>query len=327
MCGVIYFWNRIVGFFTGRRSINDDFFRKKETKKIKKNSENLIKFYQLPPNTELHEITQEVLKDPLVKKAQKKSIQATKRRIFVFVYPSNGLAIKGIVSFVPDSAHNPVLVILRGGNNNFGLLNPGDELMCLGHYTTLSTLYRGGMSEGKDEFGGEDVNDVKQLIDFIPELQQKLNVQFQSKKMFLLGQSRGGMQMFLTLAKFPELQSHFTKIISLSGILDMCQCIATRPDMKEMFIDKFGLVDGLNEEEWINRRDPLLAADKIKPSLPIVIIQGGQDNRVSLEEGHRMVERLKAAGHQVEYLEIKTGNHCLRNVKDLTKIILDFLRV
>ena len=136
------------------------------------------------------------------------------------------------------------------------------------------SAYCWGASEGEDEYGGQDVNDVKNLIDFIPHLEQRLNAIFQKEKMHFLGGSRGGMQMFLALVRFPELQTRVAKIVSLSGMLDMCQCLATRPDMKTMFIKELGLVENVNEdeEEWINERAPLLAADKIDPNLLILII-------------------------------------------------------
>ena len=141
----------------------------------------------------------------------------------------------------------------------------------------------------------------------------------------MLGRSRGGMQMFLTLARFPKLQDCFSKIVSLSGILDIRQCIASRSDMEEMFIEDFGLEKGINEEEWINKRDPLLTVDHIQPQLPILIIQATDDNRVSLAEGYNMVSKLQMAGKSVTYWEIEGAKHCLNNIEGRVDLILNWL--
>ena len=237
-----------------------------ESEKLRELFSEYAKFYEMPFDVEIKDITEELLKSPYVNDAQKQSIKNFNRRTLVFIYPSDGFKIKGLISFVPEPQNYPLLVFLRGGNRVFGILNPGWDLMCPEQYTVISTTYRGGVSEGIDEFGGDDVNDVKNLINFIPELENKIGVNFQNQKMFLLGGSRGGMQMFLALARFPELQTLFSKIVSLSGMLDIHQCIASRSDMEEMFIKDFGLEKGVNDEEWINKRDPFLAANLLTRS-------------------------------------------------------------
>lgn len=296
-----------------------------ESQRIYERSLQIAKFYELPAGQDLKEITAELLESPLISEMSKDNIRAFDRRIFLFSYPSDGLQIKGIVSFVPNPQDQPMLVVLRGGNRIFGLLNPASDLICAGQYTVLATAYRGGVSEGVDEFGGRDVNDVKQLMDYLPELEQKLHLSLQNENMFLLGGSRGGMEMFLTLGRFPELQNRFKKVVSLSGLLDMQACIAGRRDMKEMFIADFGLIENVNEELWMAERNPILTADKMRTDLPILIIQGTQDNRVGLEEGYHMVSQLQAHGCAVTYWEIEGAEHCLINIDDRVPQILQWL--
>src|SRR5437588_11407714 len=125
--------------------------------------------------------------------------------------------------------------------------------------------------------------------------------------------------MFLTLARYPELQDHFNKIVSLSGILDLELQMETRPDMKEMFQNVFGIKPGFNDKDWINRRNPLLTVPFIKKDLPILIIQGAKDIRINLEEGHHMMQKLQEHGNNVSYLEVPDGSHTLYGMKDRTK--------
>lgn len=297
----------------------------KEGQEIQEKSRQLFSLYDLPLGLTMREITTDVLANPTTTESQRENILAHDRRIFLFRYPSDGVYVKGFISLTPNNQNQPLLILLRGGNKKFGLLNPAIDLASYKDYTTISTTYRGGVSEGEDEFGGKDVKDVKNLIDYIPYLEQTLQVCFQPKQTFLLGASRGGMQMFLTLARYPEIQRKINKIVSLSGMLDVQHQIEERPDMKELFVNEFGLKIGENEETWIKQRNPILAVPLIRKDLPILILQGDKDLRVSPAQGYHMVERLQENGNQVTYSEVPGGDHTLYNFPDRMDFIVGWL--
>lgn len=299
----------------------------KEGHAVLERSQRVAKLYDLKEGEDLKDITEIILGSPDTSDLAKNDILAYDRRIFVFTYPSDGLQIKGFVSYTPNSEGQPLLMLLRGGNNVFGLFSPGIDLGTYKDYTVVSTTYRGGVSEGVDEFGGADVRDVKHLFDYLPILQQKLHKHFNPRKVFMLGCSRGGMEMFLALARFPEIQHHVDKIVALSSTLDLRLQLKKRPDMKEMFIQEFGLIEGVNEEEWINSRDPILTIPHIRKDLPILILQGGDDIRIDLEEGHHMVSKLEESCHHVTYWEIEKGHHCLFDLRDRMEMIASWLEL
>jgi dipeptidyl aminopeptidase/acylaminoacyl peptidase len=299
--------------------------REQESEKLMELYESYAKFYEIPSGIDLYDITEKLLQSSLVKDTQKASILNFKRKIIIFTYPSDELRIKGVVSYIPNSQTNSLLIFLRGGNRIFGIPNPASDLMCLDHYTIISSMYRDGVSEGRDQYGGDDVNDVLNLIDFLPTLERKIHINLQNSQRYLLGTSRGGMQMFLALARFPHLQRSFKKVVSLSGLLNMDICIVDRPDLKEMFTNDFGFIEGVNDIEWINKRNPLLTVNNIKKDLPILIIQGNKDNRVTCEEGLSMLNKLKSSGNNVTYLEVEGAEHCLRNIPDRAQIIRQWL--
>ena len=282
-------------------------------------------FYALEETEDFKEITQEILSSKLTNKSIKKIIRSTGRRFFLFKYPSDHQLVKGTISFVPEPSKNPLLLLLRGGTEIFGLMHPASDLACIRNYTTLATAYRGGVSEGKDEFGGSDVNDVTNLVQYLTTLQKKLDITLELDKIFIIGASRGGMEMFLSLGRSQYLQQKIKKAVSLSGLLDMQACLADRQDMKQMFMEDFGLLPGINEEEWINLRNPIGAVSSLRKDLPFLILQGTKDIRVSLKEGYNMVKKLKENGNPVTYLEITNGDHCLRNQKDYLQIMADWL--
>lgn len=289
-------------------------------------STGIEQYYQLGPNENWRDITQEILTSTYTSEEAKASIISHQRKIFAIRYPSDDLWIKGFISFTPKAKNQPTLMLFRSGNRKFALPFPGDDLATIGDYTIISSTLRGGINKGQDEFGGKDVDDIKNLIDFLPTLSKELNFTSESKCLFMIGPSRGGLEMFVTIAHNPDLQRRVTKIVALSSILDLHEQITSRPtDMKQMLIRDFGYKDGPAGETWIAQRDPLKMVSHIRQSLPILIIQGTADNRVALDEGYHMLKVLRGTGHQVDYWEIKNGNHTLTNFHQLTSALSTWL--
>lgn len=163
------------------------------------------------------------------------------------------------------------------------------------------------------------------MVDFIPQFEKLLNVSIQPSQTYMLGASRGGMQMFLALSRYPELQNNVDKIISLSGLLDLETQIQNRPDMEEMFKNEFEMPQDSSARNWIDQRNPLLTVPTIRKSLPILIVQGTNDNRVPLIEGYHMVQRLQEHGNNVDYWEIEGGDHTLYSTSDRMQLFATWL--
>jgi predicted esterase len=295
-----------------------------ENQKITIDSDQIRHFYDLSTDQKWKDITQDLLMSPQISLAEKEAIQSFQRRIIVFKYWSDGLWIKGFISFTPQAAKNPLLILFRSGNQNFALVNPATPISNYENYTVVSSMLRGGVSEGKDEFGGKDVNDMKHLIDFLPILSEELQINLPASPLYFMGASRGALEMFLLLARYPEVQQSVTKVVALSGILDLPRQIQDRPDMKSMFENVFGLTAN-NEKEWLQSRNPLFTVPYLRPSLPILIVQGTADERVNLAEGHHMVQLLQQNGYRVDYWEVEGGNHTLTNRPDMMKKIAQWL--
>lgn len=299
---------------------------KEESKAIIERSLKIAsQFYSLEEGQDVKEITQAILESPDTREHIKERIRGSGRRFFLFSYPSDGFLVKGYISFVSNPTEKPLLLFLRGGNGLFGLMHPATIFTCLKDYTVIATAYRGGVSEGIDEFGGSEVNDVHNLMEYLPTLAEKLDLELRPKNLYMLGGSRGGMEMFLALTRSPSLQKQISKAVSLSGLLDLQACMDYRNDMREMFIRNFGLVPGENEESWIAMRNPLNTVPNLRKDLPFLIIQGTEDLRVSLDEGVHMIEKLKEQGCPVDYLEIPGGDHCLANQPNFMDLITDWL--
>lgn len=267
----------------------------------------------------LLEITDDVLASEKVDEEMKETIRSQKRRLFLFEYPSDGLMIKGYISFVPDCENHDLMLYLRGGSGLYEIRSPAHPTSFWGSNTVIGTTYRGGPSPGCDTFGGKDVADVKHLVEFLPELEKKLGVTFTQKKKIAVGFSRGGMQVFLALSRYPEFSSYFDGAASICGVLDLDQFLKCNQDIAKLL--RVVLWQKM-DQKWLDFRSPLANAASFPKDLPFLIIQSTHDHLVDLKAGHSMVKALKAHGANVEYHEIEGAIHCPLKAG---QVILDWL--
>lgn len=291
-----------------------------EGKTVKNFDPVLAEAWEIPSNIDFLDVS-ERLSNSLTGKQCTEALKSGRRKIYLFHYPSDGLRIKGYISFVPDKKlQAPVLFFLRGGNRWFGLMNPANDFSCYGPYTVIGLSYRDSVSPGVDQFGGDDVADVKNLIDYFPTLAKRFGIATNSNR-YLLGVSRGGMQMFLALSRYQTLHAQFKSVMSLSGVLDLASWVEERPDMTAEFRSDFGLTKK-NQQLWIAYRNPLTNINNIARGLPILIVQGGKDGRVNVREGKKMAAELIAQGfHSVTHKLFPNANHTLQNITDDVKTI------
>ncbi len=292
---------------------------------IMKRCEKRIPLYDLKPGCFFEEITEKVYASTLFSASLKESAKSQSRRFFLFSHPSDKVMVKAFLSYIPSQSAD-LLLLLRGGNKLFGLPAPLNSLSLIPSCNIIIPAYRGSVGDGIDELGGDDINDILHLIHHIPMLEHKLGIMSQNKR-YVLGRSRGAMQMFLALNKYPKLQTYFDKAISLSGMLDMETTLAERPILKKRFIKEFGLQIGLNDQAWIDRRSAIKNVQLIRKDLPILILQGLQDIRTSPIHGRKMKSTLQKINADVTLLEFESGNHCLQNIpQKRMKAITNFLQ-
>src|ERR1044071_10354303 len=115
-------------------------------------------------------------------------------------YMSDGLKVAGYI-WKPKNATDklPLIIFNRGGNGEFGKALPWQNIwrFALDGFVVIATQLRGSDGgDGKDEFGGADVDDV---LNVIP-LAASLGVA-DMRNVFLLGWSRGGMETTIALKR------------------------------------------------------------------------------------------------------------------------------
>jgi dipeptidyl aminopeptidase/acylaminoacyl peptidase len=238
-------------------------------------------------------------------------------------YLSDGLAITGYLAVPKKTGKYPCVIFNRGGNRELGALNPNSILRFLGlvsswDYVVIGSQYRGNDGgEGKDEFGGKDVNDVLNLIPCLQSIGKA-----DTSRLGMFGWSRGGLETYLSLTKTCCIKA----AVIGSGAADAFTNIKMRPNMDSVYME---LAPGYfqNRDSVLKERSPVFLADKICSATPLLLLIGSADWRVSPQEQLEMVNKLYELKHplRVEFLE--GGQHSLiehyDEVNRAAKLFLD----
>lgn len=202
----------------------------------------------------------------------------------------------------------PLIIFNRGGNREFSKLTPttGFRRFALDGFVVLASQYRGNDGgEGQEEFGGADVNDVKNLL-----LAAKALEYVDTKNVFMLGWSRGGMMTALAL-------KHGLKVnaAAVGGPLtDLLAERARRPGVAAGVWSK--LIPGYAErtDEVLRERSAVYWPERIRT--PLLILHGGADWRADPSSTLAFAQALQRAGATYQLIIYAGDDHGLRNNKD-----------
>lgn len=221
-------------------------------------------------------------------------------------YRSDGLRIAGyILSPARVDRKLPAMIYNRGGNRHFSAI--GDrtlsflEAFARSGYVVLASQYRGGPgSEGRDERGGADVNDVLNLVKLASSLDR-----VDGERLFMYGQSRGGMMTYIALRGRRDIRA----AVVAAGVSDVRMSLRDRPDLRPLIRRLSGV-----DERSLSERSAVDWADEI--DVPLLLMHGDLDRKVSIEQSRTMAAKLKAAGKRVK-LEVFPGeNHGFTGSRD-----------
>lgn len=211
----------------------------------------------------------------------------------------------------------PVIIFCRGGNNDFGSISQRllTHLMdfSLKGYVILASQYRGGIwSEGIDEFGGDEIEDVLKLIEVAEELEYA-----DSDRIGIIGSSRGGMMAYIAAQKSDEIDV----LVVQAGPVDLFKEGVFRQSMYEnVFLPIFG--DSIIHRDEYIKRSAAFWPEKIKQ--PILIIHGTNDDRVSFESSQVFARELSRSNENVDTLWFEnTGHNIFLKSKEPTMEYMD----
>jgi dipeptidyl aminopeptidase/acylaminoacyl peptidase len=224
-------------------------------------------------------------------------------------YLSNGVKVKGFL-IKPAGTTNqkyPVLIFNHGGNSDKAKLEikhikeKGLADFALSGFVVLAPQYGfadGG--EGKEEFGGQDVNDVlniAKVADDLPYAQPKQKVMF--------GISRGGMMTYLAMKNGVDIRA----AVIQAGPVDMLALIQERPDMKPLLAGLIG--NAQTQPELYEQRSAINWVDKLR--VPLLLLHGDADVSVNISHSQRMIAELDKGRVEHDLKVFPGGDHSLKN--------------
>lgn len=219
---------------------------------------------------------------------------------FEITYWSDRLKIEAFAAIPKKEGKYPAIVFNRGGNRSFGALSLyggnrtypavyGFGPLAKAGYVVIGCNYRGGgNSEGEDEFGGKDINDVLNLIEAIKEIPKA-----DASKIGMYGWSRGGMMTYLALTKTDKIKA------AAVGGASSDITIIDRPKMETNVYAELIPNYWENKEVELKKRSAVFWADKFPKDVPLLIMHGSSDWRVKATNSLKLA--LELDKHRIPY--------------------------
>ena len=226
-------------------------------------------------------------------------------------YLSDGLKISGYIAYPNDNTQKyPCLVWCRGGIGNAGAIDRFTACGIFGQlaswgYCVFASQYRGNDGgEGHDDFGGDDLNDVLNLIPLADEIPQA------NKDVWgIEGWSRGGMMTYLTLTK----TNIFKAAVVLGGIANL-RCNSDESKfMRRLYEQTLGKYEDTEFKSRCETRSIVNFADKLSKSTPLLIIHGNADERVLPHDSIDLSYKLLDLKIPYRLVMLEGGDHFLKS--------------
>lgn len=230
--------------------------------------------------------------------------------VYNITYMSDGLKIRGMMAKPKKLGKYPCIIHNRGGNRNFGVVTYFKAATRLGKlakegYVVIASQYRGnGKSEGKEEFGGDDVNDITILTKVLREVKGA-----DTEKIGMYGWSRGGMMTYLALTKTKNIKA------AVVGAGNSNLTIIDRPQMESKVFAELIPNYAVNKDKELKKRSAVFWADKFPKNTPILLLHGNSDRRV--KSIHSLNLALEFEKYRIPYrLKIfEGGDHGIKEFK------------
>ncbi len=234
------------------------------------------------------------------------------------VYQSDGLKVKGYLAYPMDETKKyPCVIWNRGGAKNSGAIDSFTARGMFGQiaswgFVVLASQYRGNAGgEGKEQLGGEEINDILNLVTLAKEL-PFANI----NKWGIEGWSRGGMMTYLTLQK----NHNFKCAILVGAISNFRQHLERNPQSENSYRE---MIAGENFDEAIEKRSAINFVDQL-PDIPYLIVHGVDDKIVSPLQAIEMSRIMISLKIPHRLILFEGGDHFLKNHRKELNLIRKF---
>jgi dipeptidyl aminopeptidase/acylaminoacyl peptidase len=218
-------------------------------------------------------------------------------------YNSDGLEITGFLTKPKDLQKYPTIIYNRGGNRDFGTFTAKSliyqQYLASNGFIVLSSQLRGNMySEGKDEFGGKDLNDILKLIEI------NKTLKYSNQNIGVFGISRGGLNAY----QISRLTDEIKAIAVIGASTDPRLDFDTRSEMYENVLKEM-IGDTINFKKEYDYRSPIKWVNEINE--PTLILHGSDDGRVKPINAELMIEEMKRLNKEFDFQIVENGDHGL----------------
>ncbi len=223
---------------------------------------------------------------------------------------SDGLFITGLMATPKKEGKYPVILYNRGGNQDYGILFVSTLINVMAHiasegYIVVASNYRGNSrGEGTEQFGGDDINDIANLIKSMGEIEKA-----DTSRVGLLGVSRGAMMNYLTLKE--NYTSNIKAVINIGGITDLETTIKYHPQIEDVANELIPDFKN-NRKSEIEKRSAVYWANKLPTSVPILILHGMKDEHVNYSQIPPFTNELDKYNIPYNCVSFKNGNHGIK---------------
>jgi dipeptidyl aminopeptidase/acylaminoacyl peptidase len=205
----------------------------------------------------------------------------------------------------------PVLIDIHGGPESQAgpIVQPHHRLFRKRGITVLLPNVRGSAGYGKtfldldNTYRREDaVKDIGALLDWI-----KTQPTLDSTRIGVIGASYGG---YMALATAVRYGNQLKCAVDMMGISNFVTFLKNTEDYRrDLRRTEYGDEREPRMREFLESISPSNHVDKI--TTPLLIYQGKNDPRVPVNESRQIVEKIRARGGQVWYIEAANEGHSL----------------
>lgn len=226
-------------------------------------------------------------------------------------YDSDGLNVTGYVAYPKNKGEKyPCIIWCRGGIGNAGSIDEFNARGIFGQiaewgYVVFASQYRGNAGgQGKDEFGGADINDVLNLIPLAEEIDCADN-----KVWGIEGWSRGGMMTYLTLTK----TDLFKAAVVIGGIANIKCNSEESKFMKHLYETTIANLEQNDFNTICQSRSIINFPEKLCKTTPLLLLHGTADDRVLVHDSIDLSEKLEALNYPHKLVLFENGDHFLKS--------------
>lgn len=247
---------------------------------------------------------------PLERYSKMKKIQRQLEKVNIYDITYNSFDKTKVKGFLllpnEDGKKYPVIIYNRGGNGSYGMVNDQYIVAFLSKIASKGFIIIGSQlrgsegSEGVDEFGGKDIDEVMFLFEIIKTIEIA-----DTCKIAQIGWSRGGITNFQLLKRTKEIKT----TINIAGPSDILK--TKRKEMFDVYQNRIRNY-ALDSVYYSNKISPIFQIDSIlNKKESFLFMHGDQDEKVALFNSEELYEKTKKNGYKSEFILFENSEHSL----------------